>query len=91
MATACTPAGQQERARAGGELGEAEPYDEELLEEEEEGEGGGEEEGAEASGEDDPEFDMQQFGIYQALPVPPGQPDWEGEPQTAEEYLQRVR
>lgn len=36
-------------------------------------------------------YDRQAFGIYQQLPVPPGEPDLSSEPQTAEEYLQRVR
>ena len=32
------------------------------------------------------------LGSHQALPVPDGEPDWDIEtPQTAEEYLKRVR
>ena len=41
--------------------------------------------------EADESFDRQAFGIYQQLPVPLGVPDLSREPQTAEEYLQRVR
>ena len=41
--------------------------------------------------EADESFDRQAFGIYQQLPVPHGVPDLNTEPQTAEEYLQRVR
>ena len=39
----------------------------------------------------DDEFDRHAFGLYQQLPVPSGEPDLSSEPQTAEEYLQRVR
>lgn len=39
----------------------------------------------------DDDFDRHAFGLYQQLPVSPGQPDLASEPQTAEEYLQRVR
>ena len=39
----------------------------------------------------DDQFDRHAFGLYQQLPVPPGQPDLSSEPQSAEEYLQRVR
>jgi hypothetical protein len=41
--------------------------------------------------EADESFDRQAFGIYQQLPVLHGVPDLSSEPQTAEEYLQRVR
>ena len=41
--------------------------------------------------EADESIDSQAFGIYQQLPVPHGVPDLSREPQTAEEYLQRVR
>ncbi|GAB4813374.1 hypothetical protein N2152v2_000420 [Parachlorella kessleri] len=42
--------------------------------------------------ESDEEEVLQQFGIYQCLPVGNGEPDFEaGEPTTAEEYLRRVR
>ena len=74
--------------------GEAEPW----LNAEEEGEEGEEEEydqEASTSGGgsgSEAEEDRQQFGIYQALPVEGGEPDWEaGEPASAEEYLRRVR
>lgn len=41
---------------------------------------------------DPEEHDHKMFGIYQALPVPEGEPDWDsGPPETAEEYLRRVR
>ena len=39
----------------------------------------------------DDELDRHAFGLYQQLPVSPGQPDLGSEPQTAEEYLQWVR
>lgn len=45
----------------------------------------------EAESDVDEVFDRQAFGIYQQLPVARGKPDLNGEPQTAEEYLQRVR
>lgn len=38
------------------------------------------------------EFDSKAYGIYQQLPVGRGDPDFaSGSPQTAEEYLRRVR
>ena len=38
------------------------------------------------------EVDRRQYGIYQALPVEEGDPDWEsGEATSVEEYLKRVR
>jgi hypothetical protein len=41
---------------------------------------------------DEEEADRREYGIYQCLPVEPGEPDWqEGEPQSVEEYLRRVR
>ncbi|GIL82412.1 hypothetical protein Vretimale_11850 [Volvox reticuliferus] len=41
---------------------------------------------------DDEEYNLSQFGIAQALPVPDGLPDIDaGPPQTAEEYLRWVR
>lgn len=40
----------------------------------------------------DSEADRREFGLYQCLPVEPGEPDWETEePETVEEYLRRVR
>ncbi|KAI8469388.1 MAG: survival motor neuron interacting protein 1-domain-containing protein [Monoraphidium minutum] len=54
-------------------------------EEEEEDEDGG----AEGS-EEDVEYDLKQFGIYQALPVE-GEPDWSSDVVDAEEYIRRVR
>ncbi|KAL4427817.1 hypothetical protein ABPG75_001906 [Micractinium tetrahymenae] len=40
----------------------------------------------------DSEADRREFGLYQCLPVEPGEPDWDTEePQTVEEYLRRVR
>ena len=41
--------------------------------------------------EEDRNHDREAFGIYQQLPVSNGEPDLNKEPQTAEEYLQRVR
>ena len=41
--------------------------------------------------EEDRSHDREAFGIYQQLPVSNGEPDLTKEPQTAEEYLQRVR
>lgn len=55
------------------------------FEEDDEEEDGGD-------GDSDEEEDRREYGIYQCLPVPPGEPDWEEEePQTVEEYLRRVR
>ena len=45
-------------------------------------------------GEDDSSAsteDLQEYGIRQCLPVPEGEPDFDGEVLTAEEYLRRVR
>jgi hypothetical protein len=40
----------------------------------------------------DIEYDRRAYGIYQQLPIRPGTPDLStGPPQTAEEYLRRVR
>ena len=40
----------------------------------------------------DDEFDRRAFGIYRQLPVKSGTPDFSaGPPETAEEYLRRVR
>ena len=39
----------------------------------------------------DRNHDRQAFGIYQQLPCSDGAPNLNREPQTAEEYLQRVR
>ena len=57
--------------------------DEKEYEEEEE-----EEEGSEDS---DSEADRREFGIYQALPVEAGEPDWDAECLDVQEYLRRVR
>ncbi|KAK9810074.1 hypothetical protein WJX72_004382 [[Myrmecia] bisecta] len=41
---------------------------------------------------DPSEADPREFGLYQQLPIPEGEPDFEsGEPDDAEEYLRRVR
>lgn len=55
-------------------------------------------EGPDEDGDDDgldsdasAEADRREFGIRQCLPVPEGEPDWEGEAATVEEYLRRVR
>lgn len=59
---------------AGLEDGSEEEYDEEY----EEGEEGDEEyDGEDDSG--DEEYNMRQFGINQALPIPDGEPNWDGE------------
>ncbi|KAI7839292.1 hypothetical protein COHA_006990 [Chlorella ohadii] len=39
----------------------------------------------------DAEADRREFGIYQALPVEPGEPDWDAECLDVQEYLRRVR
>ena len=56
---------------------------------------GGEEaydEGEEEESGTDEEEEQREFGIYQCLPVDDGPPDFDsGEPETAEEYLRRVR
>ena len=42
--------------------------------------------------EDDADVDARAYGIYKQLPVDGREPDFEsGSPQTAEEYLRRVR
>lgn len=41
---------------------------------------------------DEKELDLRMYGIHQALPVEDGDPDFgDGPPETAEEYLRRVR
>ena len=52
---------------------------EEYYEEDdyEEGEDDGDEEEGSEAGSDDEEFNLKQFGISQALPIPDGEPDWE--------------
>ncbi|KAL4442036.1 hypothetical protein ABPG77_011297 [Micractinium sp. CCAP 211/92] len=50
-------------------------------------------EAEDAEGESsDSEADRREFGLYQCLPVEPGEPEWDTEePETVEEYLRRVR
>ncbi|EFN58051.1 expressed protein [Chlorella variabilis] len=78
-----------EDAEMGDEVTEEEGVYVEEGEEEEVEEGEEEEEEEGSSSEED---DRREFGIYQCLPVEAGEPRWEeGEPQTVEEYLRRVR
>lgn len=64
--------------------GAAAAHDEEQEHDEE----GSEEEEDSSS---DSEADRREFGIYQALPVEDGEPDWEAECLDVQEYLRRVR
>lgn len=50
-----------------------------------------EEEEEESDSSSDAEADRREFGIYQALPVEPGEPDWNAECLDVQEYLRRVR
>lgn len=65
--------------------------DEEFNTEQDNEDGECEDEVEEASSGDS-EADRREFGLYQCLPVEPGEPDWDQqEPETVEEYLRRVR
>ena len=55
------------------------------------GEEHGEENDMDFDSDVDDSADRHAYGLYQQLPVSPGEPDLSSEPQTAEEYLQRVR
>lgn len=49
-------------------------------------------EGCDDNNDEEESFDRQAYGLYQQLPVRMGMPDYSlGPPQTAEEYLRRVR
>ena len=76
------PAGREEAATEA--AGAAAACDNEQEHDEE-----GSEEAEDSSS--DSEADRREFGIYQALPVDEGEPDWDAECLDVQEYLRRVR
>ena len=86
QAAAGEDAEQRLREATPAEAGDAEMEPAESQEYEEE-----EEEEEESDSSSDAEADRREFGIYQALPVEPGEPDWDAECLDVQEYLRRVR